>query len=100
FSPETELTLSLKGAYFLSAAYPNPFNPQTTFTLTVGRTQTVQVEVYDAVGRRVGVLHRGELGANEAHAFRIAAQGLSSGTYFIRATGEEFSGIQKVMLLK
>ena len=100
FSPETELTLSLKGAYFLSAAYPNPFNPQTTFTLTVGRTQTVQVEVYDAVGRRVGVLHRGELGANEAHAFRIAAQGLSSGTYFIRATGEDFSGIQKVMLLK
>ena len=100
FSPETELVIDLKGAFFLSSAYPNPFNPQTTFTLMVARTQTVRIEVFDTVGRRVRILHQGELVANEAQMFRLDAQGLTSGIYHIRATGDGFLGSQKVMLVK
>jgi hypothetical protein len=33
--------------------YPNPFNPQTSLTLSVARASVVHVDIYDALGRRV-----------------------------------------------
>lgn len=42
-------------------AYPNPFNPRTTFTLTLPQAAEVSVQVYDARGRLVRGLHRGPL---------------------------------------
>ena len=39
--------------YRLTAPHPNPFNPQTQFTLSVNEAQHVTVEVYNLLGRRV-----------------------------------------------
>ena len=43
----------------LSSGYPNPFNPQTTFMLTLAQAQHVRVAAYDMLGREVAVLHHG-----------------------------------------
>ena len=100
YSPETEVSVELAGGYRLGAAYPNPFNPSTTFTLAVRRTQHVEVGVYDVVGRRVAVLHAGVLAAQQAHRFVWEAGTAASGLYFVRAQGEDFVAVQRVTLLR
>lgn len=100
YSPEVELSVGLPDAYLLTPAYPNPFNGQAHFTLTLPRQQQVEVAVYNVLGQRVAVLHEGELEAGQAHAFVFEASGLSSGLYVIRARGEHFSAQQHAVLLK
>ena len=100
YSPTVATMIDLPGAYLLSAAYPNPFNPQTQFTLMVAQTQQVQVGVYDLLGRQVAQLHNGMLSSNEAHMFRFAGEHLTSGIYLIRAVGEQFATVRQVTLLK
>ena len=87
-------------AYRITSAYPNPFNPQTQFTLTVTEEQHVRVEVYNLLGRRVKVLHDGRLAAEQTHTFTFEASNIPSGIYLIRVTGEQFSATQRVTLLK
>lgn len=87
-------------AYRITSAYPNPFNPQTQFTLTVLEEQRVRVEVYNLLGRRVAVIHEGRLAAEQTYTFAFEASNVPSGIYLIRVTGEQFSTTQRVTLLK
>jgi hypothetical protein len=84
----------------LSEAYPNPFNPSTSFTLSLVKSQNVAIKVFNMMGQQVATLHEGILAANTKHAFSFEAKGLTSGTYFIRATGEDFSETRMATLLK
>ncbi|WP_457651263.1 hypothetical protein [Rhodocaloribacter sp.] len=100
FGPEVEVFVEVPGAFVLSEPYPNPFNPQTRFTLTTARTQRVRIEVVDVLGRRVRLLHDGELRGGAPETFTFEAAGLPSGPYQIRALGETFVAARSVMLLK
>jgi hypothetical protein len=100
YSPEVEVTAEVPGAYLMSAAYPNPFNPQTQFTLAVARAQQVTVAVYDMLGREVVVLFRGDMLAHETQSFQWQAGGHASGLYFIRVVGETFAQTRRVTLVK
>ena len=86
--------------YILSAAFPNPFNPQTHLTLAVAARQRVAVAVYDALGRRVARLHDGMLAPHQTHRFAFEAAHLPSGLYVIRATGETFAATRRVVLVR
>ncbi|MFN8178891.1 MAG: T9SS type A sorting domain-containing protein [bacterium] len=83
----------------LSAPRPNPFAAESRVTLAVDREQVVHVSVYDVLGRRVAVLHDGPL-ATGPHSFLLDGRGLPSGTYFIRAKGEDRSDVRRVTLLR
>ncbi len=99
-SPEVEVFVELPEAYMLSDAFPNPFNPQTRFTLMVRNEQRVRVAVFDALGREVARLHDGPLAANTPHRFTFEAAGLPSGLYVYRADGETFSASKLMTLVK
>ncbi|WP_457653009.1 T9SS type A sorting domain-containing protein [Rhodocaloribacter sp.] len=99
-SPEVEVFVELPEAYVLSDAFPNPFNPQTRFTLMVRNEQRVRVAVFDALGREVARLHDGPLAANTPHRFTFEAAGLPSGLYVYRADGETFSASKLMTLVK
>jgi flagellar hook assembly protein FlgD len=86
-------------AFDVSAAYPNPFHPATSFTLSVDRTQNVVLGVYDVQGRRVTTLHEGPLTPG-LHAFTLDGTHLASGTYFIRAAGAGKAAVRRVTLLR
>jgi hypothetical protein len=88
------------GTYALSAAYPNPFNPQTRFELAVRQQQHVVVSVYDALGRQVATLFEGQVAAGEARTLTFDAGSLPSGMYMIRAVGETFQEARRVTLMK
>ena len=102
YSSEVELAVAsaLPEGYRLSAAYPNPFNPQTQFTLSVRQAQEVRVEVFNLLGQRVRLLHEGPLEPEREHTFTFEAGDLPSGLYLYRAQGETFVSSEQVTLLK
>jgi hypothetical protein len=85
--------------FTLSAAYPNPFNPETTVTVTLPAAQPLTVGVYNMLGRRVALLFDGVLEAG-THPLRFDAAGLSGGTYVIRAESGQAVVSRQAVLIK
>ncbi|MDP8205084.1 MAG: carboxypeptidase regulatory-like domain-containing protein [Candidatus Electryonea clarkiae] len=84
----------------LEAVYPNPFNPTLHVVLGVPQVSNVTVEIMDILGRRVTVLHQGELNASY-HRVGWNATGHPTGLYFLRVTSNTgFNKISKVMFIK
>lgn len=90
---------TVPAAFALSPVYPNPFNPEARFTLTVAQAQPVRLAVYDALGREVAVVHEGMLAGGHKHSFVFTAAGLPTGMYLLKATGKTFSAMRKVLLV-
>ncbi len=66
---------------------PNPVaGGAATVRLALAAAADVRVEVFDVLGRRVGVLHEGPLGAGP-HALPVATAGLPAGAYVVRLSG-------------
>ncbi|MDX1421238.1 MAG: M36 family metallopeptidase, partial [Rubricoccaceae bacterium] len=86
-------------AFRLSAAAPNPHPERAALTLEVARTQPVRGGRYAALGRRVALLHDGELAGGVAHRLSVEAAGLASGTSFVRVSGEGFAATERLTLL-
>lgn len=100
YSPEVEVVVDLSGCFVLSAAYPNPFNAAATFTLVVAKTQQVQVQVFDVLGRRVAQLYDGSMAGGVVHPFTFEARGLPGGLYIIYAAGEHFTATHQVAFVR
>ena len=90
----------LPETHVLSGAFPNPFTPQTAFSLTVRRSQNVRIALYDLTGRRVDTLFDGLLQAGTPHRSMIESNGLPSGVYVYRVVGEGFSDSRAVVLVR
>lgn len=95
-----EVTAEQPDEFVLSAAYPNPFNPQTSFSLSVEDRQDVKVEVFNLLGRSVKVLFEGTMDADETRTFTFEAGDLPSGIYLYRVRGENFTATRQMTLLK
>ena len=99
-SRAAEISIALNESFFMTDVYPNPFNPQATFNLTVARDQQVTVAVYDMQGRMISLLHSGELQAQQPYQFNLNGSDWASGKYMVRAVGEAFETTKMVTLLK
>jgi len=86
-------------AISLSAAYPNPFNPSTSFDLNVGDAGNISVMVYNVNGQLVDVLYDGYKDAG-VYNMTINGQSLASGMYIVKANSADMTVSQKVMLIK
>jgi photosystem II stability/assembly factor-like uncharacterized protein len=83
----------------LHANYPNPFNPSTTIQYELAKTEYVVLQIFDVLGREVGMLIS-EIQIAGNHQASFNAQSLSSGVYFYKLTTSNFSQVKKMMLLK
>jgi type IX secretion system substrate protein/beta-propeller repeat-containing protein len=85
--------------YSLSQNYPNPFNPNTAFHFGIPRETFVKISVYDIMGKEIAVLLNQIVKAGK---YRMTwnANGFSSGIYFYRITGGDFSSTKKMILNK
>ena len=84
----------------LKPAFPNPFNPSTSFELLLREDGPVQIAVHDMLGRRVATLHDGMLEGARVHTFTFNAAGLASGSYLLRVQGERFIETRQLQLVK
>jgi len=95
----------------LYAAYPNPFNPSTTFRYASPWDGIVKVEIYNALGQRVRLFEKSHFskGTNELvwNGKNDFGSMVTSGIYFVRFIAESkrdktqrFEGLSKVIFLK
>ncbi|MCF7805915.1 MAG: T9SS type A sorting domain-containing protein [Candidatus Marinimicrobia bacterium] len=79
--------------------YPNPFNPKTTISFTLQKSQTVNLAVYTLQGKMVKTLAEGQ---KSAGSYRVTFDGsnLASGIYFYRLQTRDKIVTKKMMLLK
>ena len=85
--------------FSLDQNYPNPFAGTTTIPYSLSTPQTVRLEVYDVLGRRVATLvdrHQ------PAGSYEVAfdASGLSNGVYFYRMEAGGSQGVRRFVVLK
>ncbi len=85
--------------FTLGAAYPNPFNPTTSFSVQLPESANLQVTVHDITGRLVATLANGSVNAG-AHTFTFDGSGLASGVYFVHAASGAQAATQKLVLMK
>jgi hypothetical protein len=86
--------------FALSRPAPNPASADIRFTLEVPEAQHVLIELIDALGRRVAIVHEGTLTGGTSHTFGLNAAGLPSGPYLLRATGYEVVGTRRITVLR
>ncbi|SVD69227.1 uncharacterized protein METZ01_LOCUS422081, partial [marine metagenome] len=96
---EVSVDLPLATSYSLSEAYPNPFNPATTMTLTMPVSGDIRVEVYNLLGQVVSTLASGYMEGG-TYTLTWDASDVSSGMYFVKAETHVSIQTQKLLLLK
>jgi len=83
----------------LGAAYPNPFNPTTSFQLQVGNAGHVTMNVYNVMGQVVETLVNNTMDAGNYN-ITWNATNFSSGMYVVKAETNNGIASQKIMLVK
>jgi hypothetical protein len=96
---EVAVSLPVAMEYSLSQAYPNPFNPITSMSLTMPVSGEISVQVYNLMGQSIATL---ATGYHDAGTYNLTwdATDVSSGMYFVKAQAEGFTHTQKLMLVK
>jgi hypothetical protein len=90
----------MPNGYLLEPVFPNPFNTTASVGFAVGRTQRVDLALYDALGRRVRTLYNATAEANHRVEVQIDGRTLPSGLYLVRLAGTGFSTTRRVTLLR
>ena len=108
-APSTGAVQAPAGLIF-AGAYPNPFNPQTTFTFSLPAAGEVTLEIFESSGRLVSTVLDGEaLGPGGHRATWLArdeaGEPLASGIYLARlalrgADGSAEQAMRKIILVK
>ncbi len=98
YSQSIPVEVGLDDAFELSDVYPNPVSTRLHLGVMVNRAQTLEVGVFDALGRRVLPPFRRHANRMESTRFEFDASALQQGTYFVRVVGENFSETRRVAI--
>ena len=99
FALSREAGSSAPNTFTLGEAYPNPFNPVTTFNYSIPEDGMVSVAIYDINGRMVAELVNSYQSAG-TYPVVWDANNLSSGVYMVNMIAGNYSTVQKVMFIK
>jgi len=109
YSSVAEAEFVVPDVYSLSQNYPNPFNPSTKINYSLPSDSRVTLDIYNILGVKVGQLVNQDQSAGYySVAFSTSSlnKSITSGVYLYKitavdkATGNSFSAIKKMMMLK
>ena len=83
----------------LLPAYPNPFNPSTTFAFALPEATNIRLSVFDMLGREIELVADGFWTAG-THNVPFSAGDLPSGLYIYRLEAPSFVATRTVTLLR
>ncbi len=95
----TETGGELPATYELGQNYPNPFNPVTTVPFALPDAATVELAVFDVMGRRVATLVSGRMPPGE-HTAVWDAGPYASGVYVYRLRAGSFTKTRRMVVMK
>jgi len=99
-SPSREVEIDFEGDIYVLGPNPNPVRERASFALTARQSQSVTVEVYDALGRQVYTEERAAR-AETPTSLSIDVHQWASGMYFVRLRGERgLEQTQKMIVLQ
>jgi hypothetical protein len=91
-------------AFALRQNHPNPFNPRTSIRFELPRPGVVRLTVFDSMGRAVKTLVDGRMpvGFHEVSWDALDNRGrrVSSGVYFLKLEGQDFTSTRKAVLTR
>ena len=90
----------IPNGYYISLAYPNPFNPQTNIRIAVNKRQHILIKVFNILGEQIQILFDGDIAENKTHNLEFKGANVASGIYLITVKGDNFNETRKVILLK
>jgi len=90
---------NIPAEFALEQNYPNPFNPLTKISYQLPQSGFVNLKVYNTLGKEVATLVNEEKSAGK-YSVNFNAGNLSSGVYFYKLTSNNFSQINKMLLVK
>jgi len=98
YSNEIEVDVNSPSSFILEQNYPNPFNGATVITYRLNKPGTVNLTVYDALGREVQVLVNG---LQEANIYSVDFHSdTSSNVYFYRLDFDGHTVVKKMTVLR
>ncbi|HDQ43992.1 MAG TPA: T9SS type A sorting domain-containing protein [bacterium] len=90
---------AIPAEFALNQNYPNPFNPATTIEFALPQHSEVSLVIYDALGRVVAELAKGQFNAGY-HKVNFDAANLPSGVYLYKLKAGDQVSVRKLMLMK
>ena len=86
-------------AFGLTSIYPNPSSGDAQVLFALPEPTPVSIQVFDVLGRRVGVVVEGSMPAG-MHQARFDAAALPSGLYLVRMQSGEFVQTRSVLVVR
>jgi len=84
----------------LKQNFPNPFNPSTRIEYSLAQSSTVNLDLYDVLGRKVATLINSQRQTAGTHSLNFNAGNLSTGVYILFMQAGDFTSSRKIMLIK
>ncbi len=92
---------ALTDGYLFSEVAPNPIaSGRATFDLAVGAAETVSVDVFDALGRRVQTVFSGAMVPGTTETVELRTSDLPAGVYVVRVSGESFVSTRNMTVVR
>jgi hypothetical protein len=98
YSPALKAFVKTAFGHLISAVYPNPASFKATFTLSLEKTEKVSIELRNATGQRVKVVHNGIVQANNTSLFQVNTSEVANGKYFLVIEGETFREVRTLVV--
>lgn len=99
-SSAREVKIDFEGDVYVLGPNPNPVRERASFALTARQSQSVMVEVYDALGKQVYTEQR-TVQADAPTSLSIGVNQWASGMYFLRLRGDRgLEQTQKMIVLQ
>ncbi len=89
----------LPTAFELKQNYPNPFNPNSIIEYSIPFLTSVQIKIYDVLGKEIAVLVDEEKSRGN-YSVKFECSNLTSGIYFYQLSSKNFVQTKKMIIMK
>lgn len=96
---KADVDVDFEGSVYVLGPYPNPVRNTASFDLTARDGQSVDIAIYNVAGQRLYSETR-DLGAKSPEFLSIDTSRWSSGMYFLRVSGTEFTKTRRLVVTR
>jgi len=94
-----DMAISSPTQFILKQNYPNPFNPTTTIDFTLPQSESVELKVFNILGKQVATLVSNKLNSGN-HTYTFDGKNLASGVYYYQLVAGDYREVKKMILLR
>lgn len=83
--------------FYVSQNFPNPFNPETKFCVSIPSDTYMEISVFNSLGEKINTIYEGEISKGK-HLFSFNGNNIATGIYYY-SIKTKFGLVTKKMLL-